>query len=111
MSDERRQAQRYRTLKGAHIVFNRGGSSINCVVRNLSETGALLKVGSPFGIPNEFVLALDNGPATACRVVRRTASEIAVEFVPEDEAVDRHTSLRRQQPDARSWLPTPRRAV
>ena len=37
MSDERRQAQRYRTLKGAHIVFNRGGSSINCVVRNLSE--------------------------------------------------------------------------
>jgi hypothetical protein len=110
MSDERRQAQRYRTLKGAHIVFNHGGSSINCVVRNLSETGALLKVGSPFGIPDEFVLALDNGPATACRVVRRTAHEIGVEFIAEEQVVEHHTSLRQLRRETGSWLPTPRRA-
>jgi hypothetical protein len=81
MSEEHRRAGRRRTLKGARIVFNRGRSSINCVVRNLSATGALLKVESPVGIPDEFVLTLDEGPASVCHVARRTGNEIGVEFV------------------------------
>jgi hypothetical protein len=86
MSDEQRQAGRRRTLKGARIVFNRGRSVINCVVRNLSSTGALLRVDSPVGIPDEFVLTLDDGPSSVCHVARRTGNEIGVEFVREGSA-------------------------
>ena len=77
---ERRQVSRHSTLKGARIVFNHGQSSINCVVRNLSATGALLHVETPFGIPEEFELALGDGAVSPCHIARRNGKEIGVEF-------------------------------
>jgi hypothetical protein len=48
--DEHRTAPRRRLLKAGRISF--GGGTIDCTVRNLSETGAALEVSSPVGIPN-----------------------------------------------------------
>ncbi|WP_375458328.1 PilZ domain-containing protein [uncultured Enterovirga sp.] len=79
--EEHRRAQRHRTLKGAHIVFNGGASTIDCMVRDLSETGARLKIASPVGIPDQFMLSLDSGEPHQCRVVWRRAKEIGVTFV------------------------------
>lgn len=79
---EKRQSQRFRALKGALIVFNRGNSTINCVVRNLSATGALLRVESPIGIPDSFVLKVSDGAMHVATVVRRNSSEIGVSFAP-----------------------------
>jgi len=45
---ETRIATRHRVLKAAMIEF--GGDAINCTVRNLSTTGALLEVSSQVGI-------------------------------------------------------------
>lgn len=63
---EKRRAARHRALKGGSIAFS-GGARIDCVIRNLSETGAALQVESPLGIPNEFTLFVNqkrqNGPA------------------------------------------------
>ena len=47
---------RARTLKAAKIVLRRGHSLIDCIVRNLSVSGAAIHVESPVGIPENFVL-------------------------------------------------------
>jgi hypothetical protein len=75
--DDHRIAPRHRVLKGGRILF--GGGSIDCTVRNLSETGAALDVTSPLGIPTEFTLVTDNGQRH-CRVVWRKEKRIGVTF-------------------------------
>ena len=78
--DERRGGQRYRVLKGARIVFNEGRSTISCTVRNLSGSGALLRVESVLGMPDQFDLVVSGDAARRCDVVRRTAHELGVAF-------------------------------
>jgi PilZ domain len=75
--DEHRVAPRHRVLKGGHILF--GGGSIDCTVRNLSETGAALEVTTPLGIPSEFLLETD-GVQRPCRVVWRKEKRIGITF-------------------------------
>ena len=52
--DEHRIAPRRRMLKAGTIEF--GGGGIDCIVRNLSETGAALEVVTPLFIPDRFTL-------------------------------------------------------
>ena len=78
---ERRGAPRLRTLKGGSIVFGTA-AAIDCVIRNMSETGAALEVDSPIGIPDDFALLIK--PETImrnCHVIWRTAKRIGVRFV------------------------------
>jgi PilZ domain len=76
---ENRASPRVRTLKGASIVF--GGSTVDCVVRNLSETGACLEVASPVGIPDDFTLQIKSEPTKRdCHVVWRSANRIGAYF-------------------------------
>jgi hypothetical protein len=78
---EKRQSSRHRTLKGAQIAFQEGHATIQCIVRNLSDTGACLAVESPIGIPNTFSLVFDGPePDRTCRVMWRTKDRIGVEF-------------------------------
>lgn len=79
--EERRRAPRQRTLKGAHIVFNDGHSTIDCQVRNLSAIGALLRVAGVIGIPDRFTLRFDDGRSFSCVVARRTADAVGVTFL------------------------------
>ena len=75
--DDHRIAPRHRVLKGGSIRF--GGGSIDCTVRNLSNTGAALEVTSPVGIPTEFTLVTDS-VQRQCRVVWRKEKRIGVTF-------------------------------
>ena len=79
--NELRQTQRHRTLKKAQIVVSDGFSTIDCVVRNLSETGAQLKVASVLGIPNQFPLKMGDGRTLQCRIAWKRETDIGVEFV------------------------------
>jgi hypothetical protein len=66
-------------LKAATISF--GGGAIDCIVRNLSETGASLEVISPVGIPDRFTLVVDTeGSKRPCRIVWRKEKRIGVRF-------------------------------
>ena len=79
--NERKDA-RHRTLKGARIVFGDGNQVFECLVRNLSATGALLFMSSTLGIPNRFQLLLDDkSPPRVCEVVWRDETEIGIRFV------------------------------
>ena len=78
--DERRKAQRHRTLKAGSINFNRAGT-VDCRVRNLSPAGACLEVVSQVGIPDDFVLVVDvDHFRQPCHVIWRTATRLGVEF-------------------------------
>jgi hypothetical protein len=77
--DEHRTAPRRRLLKSGRIAF--GGGTIDCTVRNLSETGAALEVSSPVGIPEHFTLLIEpNHIRVPCHVVWRTDTRIGVRF-------------------------------
>lgn len=77
---ENRQVPRRKTLKGGHILFNGGRSSIDCTVRNLSAKGAKLQVASVVGIPGSFLLEVQGNSRQPCRVIWRTLREIGVSF-------------------------------
>jgi hypothetical protein len=74
-----RVAPRQRVLKSGIIEFD--GGTIDCVIRNVSETGAALEVASPVGIPAEFNLRI-SGDRTrqSCQVVWRKEKRIGVRF-------------------------------
>lgn len=79
--ENNRAAPRQRTLKAGTIEFS--GSTIDCVVRNISATGAALEVASPVGIPAEFNLFISGNIAKhPCRVVWVKDKRIGVAFKP-----------------------------
>jgi hypothetical protein len=66
-------------LKSGTIEFN--GGAIDCVVRNLSDTGAALEVASPLGIPQTFNLLISGERITyQCEVRWRKENRIGVAF-------------------------------
>ena len=76
---ERRAATRHRVLKAGTILM--GIRSINCMVRNMSDTGAMLYVISSVGIPERFTLIMSpDGRHVPCRVAWRTEKRIGVAF-------------------------------
>ena len=80
MPPEKRATTRLRTLKGAAIRFET--TSIDCVVRNISEGGAALEVGTPVGIPDRFALYFKPDMVKRdCLVTWRNAERIGVRFV------------------------------
>ena len=80
MTEDLRATVRHRTLKGARIVLNDGFSTLQCTVRNLSETGARLKLVSVLGVPGNFELAMDDGRKFTCETAWKTGTEIGVKF-------------------------------
>lgn len=51
---ERRVAPRMRTLKRAKVLFNDHFSTFDCIVRNISSTGALLTIDEAAHLPKTF---------------------------------------------------------
>jgi PilZ domain len=82
--DEKRKIQRGRTLKAGTISLHLGGT-IDCIIRNLSSTGARLEVASPFGIPDSFILLTKPDRIQhPCRVRWRKDHHIGVVFQKAD---------------------------
>ena len=78
---EKRSNPRYRTLKGGAIVFG-VAAGIDCLIRNMSETGAGLEVESPAGVPENFTLLIRPEILKRdCHLIWRSAKRIGVQFV------------------------------
>jgi PilZ domain len=77
--NEKRDQRRQRVLKAGTIAFN--GSAIDCVVRNISATGAALEVENQIGIPLSFrlIIAAENF-SEHCRVLWRRERRLGVVF-------------------------------
>jgi hypothetical protein len=77
----RRVTSRNKTLKSAKIVFNKNQSVLDCFVRDLSPTGAKLKLGDLAAVPRKFILELHDGTRFECELVRAMGPEIGVRFL------------------------------
>jgi PilZ domain len=78
---ERRHTLRMRTFKAARILLKGHHSAISCMVRNLSDGGACLRVASAIGIPERFDLIFDADKSIRlCRQVWHKDRHIGVAF-------------------------------
>jgi hypothetical protein len=69
---ERRKFQRGRTYLGGRIAYDKPCTTDDCLVRNLSESGAKLVFSGATMIPNEFDLTLrESGETRRVRIVWR----------------------------------------
>jgi hypothetical protein len=77
---EKRNVLRLRTLKSARIVLKNGSSTINCLIKNISDAGAKLVGDNFLDVPDDFDLLMDGGPKRHCVVRWRKLKELGIEF-------------------------------
>ena len=76
----KRSATRQRAYKGGRINFATAG--VDCIIRNLSATGACLEAESPVPIPDKFRLVIKpEFLIRECEVAWRRSHKIGVRFV------------------------------
>ena len=61
----RRSERRQRVYKQARIIFNNGYAVFDCIVRNISQGGAMLEMETLLGIPRSFQVIVDHGGGSA----------------------------------------------
>jgi hypothetical protein len=77
---ERRAAPRHKVLKSGMLAFS-GGGGIDCMVRNISSSGARLDVAAPIGLPASFTLVIETDRfMRRCRAVWNSEKRIGVAF-------------------------------
>ena len=77
---ERRNSTRSRVLKSAKLVLG-SSSLIDCIVRNVTNIGARIKISNTVDLPQSFGFTFDEGRSIRpCRVVWRTFDETGIEF-------------------------------
>jgi hypothetical protein len=78
---ERRKLSRSRVLKGAKLIIG-SASTIDCVVRNVTNSGARIQIANTIELPKSLGLTFDGGyTVRACRVAWRSMIETGVQFV------------------------------
>jgi hypothetical protein len=77
-----RIAPRRRMLKGGVIAYSDRHVTISCTVRDISATGARLRVEGSVTAPDTFELLIPlDGLEASCQVVWRSGSDIGVKFL------------------------------
>jgi two-component system cell cycle response regulator len=80
---DRRGQRRRRVLKRAQILLKRLDSTIDCVIRDMSAEGALLRVNDYFSAPNDFdLLLLDTHTTRHVEVRWQVGNDLGVRFIP-----------------------------
>jgi hypothetical protein len=76
--DDKRRLPRSEVEEPAHVSF--GGTSLGCVVRNISADGAAIEVANAAYIPERFRLVRTAGDVRQCRLVWIKQNRIGVAF-------------------------------
>ncbi len=80
-TSDKRISPRRRALKAGVVSLNNGNITLPCVVRDISETGAKLKVDVGRNPPDTFELQIElDGLVARCAVVWREGQQLGVEF-------------------------------
>ena len=83
---DKRAAPRERVFKAGQVSF--GCERVDCKVRNLSMTGAMIEVQSSDDIPHEIILdILGRGARFPCHVIWRHFRRLGVAF---DQVLSSH---------------------
>jgi len=114
-SEQFPRARRARVFKKGKMVFQHGLRSIPCIVRNISEGGALLEFEQAFMLPKEFDLHIDlESYEVTCERRWEEGLRCGVQFISEkrpvsaqraqvlhtsEEALTKELDERRDSPD------------
>jgi len=80
-AEERRRSPRYKTLKSGVIIFGLA-PAVECIIRNISDTGAGIEVKNAAAIPDAFQLLIKPELVKRhCRVIWRKHDWIGAQFV------------------------------
>jgi hypothetical protein len=78
---DRRKSARTRVFKNAKL-FIGTSSVVDCLVGNLTNTGARVQIANTIDLPEELGITFDGGYSVrSCRPIWRTANEAGVEFL------------------------------
>jgi hypothetical protein len=78
---ERRSSARQKSFLQGRIYFNNRRSSVDCLIRDVSETGARLKFSETIAVPEAIELYIPNREEVhRARVEWRTGNEMGVSF-------------------------------
>jgi hypothetical protein len=92
--DDLRIAPRRRMLKAGVVAYNDRHVTIPCLVRDVSATGARLRIEASVTAPDTFDLVIDlDGMEASCQVVWRKGADLGVRFL----AAPRTVSAKRVQ--------------
>ena len=79
--EERREEHRLRALIAATIIYNNGQSTLSCMIRNVSETGAKLSVPAAIALPDRFEIVVPQKNKTLrAHMEWRRGDEVGVSF-------------------------------
>ena len=98
---DRRQSPRDKVLYGGVAQVNERGSTIDCVVRNISDRGACVEFDSAAKLPEEISLTIPRkGRSYLARMIWRQANRVGLAFrtmVTDPPSSDLDERLRRSQ--------------
>jgi hypothetical protein len=84
MGIEQRQSPRQTVNRPAWLDLGAQGAKRDCMLVDISATGARLELGAPAAMPETFGLVLSAGGEDRrdCRIVWRSSTQIGVQFQP-----------------------------
>jgi len=77
----RRRHPRVRTLKRGQIIYKNSSCTIDCLILNVSDSGAALQPADFVELPESFLLKREHGPTHRCEVCWRHGNKMGVRFV------------------------------
>jgi hypothetical protein len=92
-----RRSQRRRVLKEGKLIFGKAHSVVDCIIDNMSEGGAHVRITSSHGVPQDFYLVEANrGIIHKAEVAWRTTTGIGLKILgPLEDVAAREALLRK----------------
>ena len=92
-----RRSQRRRVLKEGKLIFGKAQSVVDCIIDNVSDGGAHVRITSSHGVPQDFYLVEANrGIIHKAEVAWRTTTGIGLKLLgPLEDAAAREALLRK----------------
>ena len=85
---ERRREVRLRSYLGGRITFNQRFSTMDCLVRNISDRGAKIVLSGQEALPDCFELEIiKRGARLQARIEWQRQGEIGLSFAPRDPVI------------------------
>lgn len=79
---EKRASDRIRSFLRAQIIFNNRMTTIDCIIKNISASGARVALNDTLAVPTEFEIYIpQRGCSHHARLVWRDKDSIGIDFV------------------------------